>query len=75
MKTPNAKSLFVSKGEDRWRQQDLISVAEIGLAAIKGCNTYIYNAVKRWTYTGLTLWTMCLEGDPVNLAQHRGRIH
>ena len=37
----------MSKGEERWRQGDLISVAEIGLAAIKAPpHTYIYNAVK-----------------------------
>lgn len=42
IKTPNAKSLFVSEGEDHWRQQYLISAAEIGLAAIKGLLTHTF---------------------------------
>jgi len=38
----NTESLFASEGEDHWRQRDLISLAEIGLAAIKGLLTHTF---------------------------------
>lgn len=37
-----ARPLFAREGENYWRQQDLISVAEIGLAAIKGLLTHTF---------------------------------
>lgn len=37
---PKQRPLFVIEGENSWRQRDLISVAEIGLAAIKALLTH-----------------------------------
>lgn len=39
---PKRRPLFVREGENYWRQWDLISVAEIGLAAIKGLLTHTF---------------------------------
>lgn len=37
---PKQGPLFVIEGENYWRQRDLISVAKIGLAAIKALLTH-----------------------------------